>query len=403
MRQDTNKYQFKQLETYKEELELKHIKIKTLIVNIMNFVFSAIVIWFLIRLDTATHQVITFGSLFVVLFVVNIAMYAYDNDHYNNLRLAMYFNTIMIFSIVVALIIVFQTPSIFTALFLAYAITAIYQDYKVMVLSNFIVFIFGLLLVVGFPDILNIPNNTTPQVLLILVFLFVFVILLTLSSYILIKRKSFFYNQLAHINELEVRNIDTLYEIELKKTKNPFESQKYYESLRMFSKELSKKIGIENIFERKISLLEDMKKHSSQELTEMYPEYTVKEINRLRQMELEVNHKMRNLGVKASKTYGIEVDRKEIFSESQFKSFNHFEDDRYVKIISFVVFYVLTRVDKLYLKELDDYLIKDVLMNSEYYYRINREILDIYLNNNEVFDTIVDDLLKDRCKYETID
>ena len=71
MRQDTNKYQFKQLEVYKEELELKHIKIKTLIVNIMNLLFSLIVIWFLVRLDTATHQIITFGSLFVVLFVVN--------------------------------------------------------------------------------------------------------------------------------------------------------------------------------------------------------------------------------------------------------------------------------------------------------------------------------------------
>ena len=99
-------------------------------------------------------------------------------------------------------------------------------------------------------------------------------------------------------------------------------------------------------------------------------------------------------GIKASKSYGIEVSRKEIFSESQFKSFKHFGDDRYVKIISFVLFYTLLKLDKPYLLELEEEKVKDILLNSEYFYRIDRNIINIYLDNNEVFDTIVKDHMK---------
>ncbi len=43
---------------------------------------------------------------------------------------------------------------------------------------------------------------------------------------------------------------------------------------------------------------------------------------------------------------------------------------------------------------------KDILYNSEYYHLIDRDIIDVYLENNEVFDTIVKDLLKGSWDYE---
>ena len=46
MQQNTNKYQYEQLDTYKEILELRHLKVKTLIVNILNIVFAVIVGFF---------------------------------------------------------------------------------------------------------------------------------------------------------------------------------------------------------------------------------------------------------------------------------------------------------------------------------------------------------------------
>ena len=400
MRQDTSKYQYKQLEIYKELLELKHVKTKTLLVNIINVVFAAIIIYFLFELQLGVKEILGITFMFVVLVGINVLLYAYNDDLYNNLKLAMYINTIGEYVIAITLILMFKTPSIFTALFLAYAITAIYQDYKVMLVSNWALFISGFLLVVGYSEIFAIPGISTIQNVFIVVFLFIFVVLLTISSYILIKRKTFFYNHLAQSRESEVRNMDLLSEVAKHNKHKAINTKEYYASLNEFSKELSKKIGIENVFSRKIKLLKDLKKYNVNEMVEKYPDYTVEEINQLRVMELAVNNKMRNIGLKASISQDIHVSRKEIFSESQFKSFKHYSDDRYVKIISFVVFYCLLKVDKPYLKELSDSKIKDVLFNSEYFYLIDPDVVEVYLENNEVFDTIVNDILKGSWNYE---
>ena len=234
----------------------------------------------------------------------------------------------------------------------------------------------------------------------IVIFLGIFVLLLTLSSFILIKRKLFFYNHLAQSKESEIRNIDLLSEVAQYNNHKKINSKEYYASLNEFSRELSKKIGIENVFSRKIKILKDLKTYNVNEMIIKYPDYTLEEINQLKLMELEVNKKIRNLGIKASITQDIKVTRKEIFSETQFKSFKHYSDDRYVKIISFVVFYCLIKIDKPYLEELSEEKIKDILYNSEYYHLIDRDIIDVYLENNEVFDTIVKDLLKGSWDYE---
>lgn len=400
MRQNTSKYQYSQVETYKELLELKHIKTKTLIVNILNMLFGVVVFFFLYRLNIETMKIMSILFMFMVLIGINILLYAFDKDLYNNLKFAMYINTIGEYAIAVTLILMFRTPSIFTSLFLAYAITAIYQDYKVMITSNSALFISGFLLAIGPYNIFAIPGITVVQNVFIVVFLFIFMLLLTLSSYILIKRKTFFYNHLAQSKESEIRNIDLLSEVSKYNNHKDLNVKEYYNSLGLFSKELSKKIGIEDIFSRKIKLLKEIHKHSVSELMEKYPDYSIDEINQLKLMDLEVNKKMRDVGVKASITQDINVSRKEIFSETQFKSFKHFSDDRYVKIISFVVFYCLLKIDKPYLKELSENQIKDYLYNSEYFYLIDRDIIDVYLENNDVFDTVVNDILKGTWTYE---
>ncbi|MBN2605305.1 MAG: hypothetical protein JXR62_05695, partial [Bacilli bacterium] len=298
-----------------------------------------------------------------------------------------------VFSIAITLVFKFQTPSVFTALFLAYAVTAIYQDFKSMIISNFALFIAGSLFILRFPRIFQLVGSDQSQTFFILIFLIVFVMLLTLSSYILIKRKTFFYNQLAQIKESEIRNIELLLEVEKIRTNKSLDSDQYYETLKNFTKELSKKLSVENVFSRKIDILKDLKNMSNIEVLNRYPEYSLEEITELKNMELEINNKMRMIGVKSSQSFGVEVSRNEIFSESQFKSFKHHGDNSYVKIISFVVFYTLLKIDKPYLKALDEKIIRDVLLNSEYFYRVDRDIINIYLENNEVFDTIVKDHL----------
>ena len=50
--------------------------------------------------------------------------------------------------------------------------------------------------------------------------------------------------------------------------------------------------------------------------------------------------------------------------------------------------------------ELKEEEIKDLLFNSEYFYLVDPDIMKIYLENNEVFDTIVNDILKGMWSYE---
>ncbi len=394
MKQNTSKYQYAQLEKYKESLELAHLKIKTLIVNTIVFLLAGVVMYFLIELNVNSSVILSTITMFIILLIINFAFYSYDEDHYNNLKLAMYINILGVYVIVTTLILRFQTPSVFTALFLVYALTSIYQDFKAMMLSNFLLFITGSLLIIRFPEIFQLVGNADSQTFFVLLFLIVFVLLLSLSSYILIKRKTFFYNQLAQIKESEIRNMDLLLEIERINTKKDLDSEEYYSSLLEFSSELSKKIGITNIFNRKIKILKDMSVLTMQEILEKYPEYNKDEILELMNMELEINTKMRKIGIKSSQSQDIDVTKKEIFSESQFKSFNHQGDNSYVMIIAFVTFYCLLKIDKPYLKELDEEQIKDIFYNSEYFHRIDRDIIEIYLNNYEVFDTIVKDHLE---------
>jgi len=394
MRQNTNKHQYSQLEKYKESLELAHLKSKTLMVNSLVLLLAGVVLYFLIKLDVGTTVILSTMTMFFILLIINFAFYAYDEDHYNSLKIAMYINTLGIYSITIVLILEFQTPSIFTALFLAYALTSVYQDLKAMLISNFALFITGSILLIKYPDIFRLINDEAPQTLYILVYLIVFVLLLSLSSYILIKRKTFFYNQLAQVKESEVRNMELLLEIEKINKNKDLDSEVYYSSLVKFSDELSKKIGISNIFDRKINILRDVNLMSMQDVLDKYPDYNRKEILDLLNMELEVTNKIRRVGIKSSQSYGVEVTRKEIFSESQFKSFNHQGDNNYVMIIAFVTFYCLLKIDKPYLNELDEAQIKDILYNSEYFHRIDRDIINIYLENNEVFDTIVKDHLE---------
>ncbi len=82
MRQDVDKYQFPQLEIYKESLELAHLKRKTIIFNSFVFVLAGIVLYFLLQLNAGVDTIISTMIMFVVLLVINLAFYSYNQDFY---------------------------------------------------------------------------------------------------------------------------------------------------------------------------------------------------------------------------------------------------------------------------------------------------------------------------------
>lgn len=389
-----NRYKYAQLETYKEVLELSHLKRKSLIVNILLVLLACLLVYFLFVQNVGVKMIYPSLILIAMILLLNSTLVSLPFDRYNNLKISMYFTVLFVYSIAIVLIFSFETPSIFTVLFLAYAISAVYQDFKAMVMSSVILLFSGVFLVLNYPSMFALIQDTEPQTLLILIFLLVFVLLLTTSSFILIKRKQFFYNQLSSIKEAEIRNIDLMNEVAFIKSKKKADYSGYFKSLEGFSKALSEKIGVDDLFGSRIQILKDLKDLQLAQLLEKYPDFDENEIKRLELLEFQINDKITKLATKASKSTDLSVVKKEIFSESQFKSFNHFGDSHYTKIISFAVFYTLLKIDKPYLKELDEDMLKDILLNSEYFYRVERDIIDIYMSNNEVFSTIVNDYLK---------
>lgn len=387
-------FKYGQLDTYKEELELEHIRRKSIIVNIILLLLSIVVVYFVVGQGVGLDLVMPALLVFAIIFVINVLYFTLSYDQYVHLKLAMYVTIIGIYGIAMALIYKFETPSIFTVLFLAFAIISIYQDFKAMGLSSFLLFITGGVVILYNPNMFALVQSSNPETFYLVVFLTVFVLLLTLSSYILIKRKAFFYNQLASIKESEIRNIKLMKDMEYLKTKKEDSFNEYYEGLETFSKELSKKIGVGDLFGRRIEILKDLKTKKPSELVNKYPDFELSELEELALMEFTIGKKMKNLSIKASKSVDIQVDKKEIFSESQFKSFSHFSDSMYTKIISFAVFYTLLKVNKPYLKALKEEELREILVNSEYQYRIDRDVFNVYLENSKVFDTIVDDYLK---------
>lgn len=388
------KHKYEQVEQYKEQLELNHIKRKALIVNVLVVILIGILLYFPISKLMDFNQI--YASLFFLslILIINLGYYHIENDVYNNYKLSMFMTIIGLYVTANTLIFQFKTPSIFTVLFLTYAITSIYQDRKAMVLSSALLFFSGYLMVLRYPKIFATKLDENPQILYVQIFLIIFSLLLTLSSYILIKRKTFFYNQLASIKESEIRNIDLLQEIEYIKTKEVKSFSKYYDNITEFNKALSKKIGVPNLLGRRIEILQELKNKTPLELSNKYSDFTLEELKALELLEFETHKKMHYLSIKASKIADIKVTKKEIFSESQFKSFKHVGDSKYVQIISFVVFYTLLKIDKPYLKKLDEERLRDILYHSEFFYKVDRDIIDIYLENSEVFETIVNDYLK---------
>jgi len=395
MLREPNKYVFSQLEIYKEKLELEHLKKKTIIVNVLVFLLGALVLYLLLKIGRNFDGIMPLMLTFISFLIINFSFYSYKQDHYNYLKILMYGSVIFIYFISIMIVFEFETPSSFTAMFLAYAVTSIYQDYKSIMLSNFTLFLTGSLLVVRFPEIFSISSGNNPDSFIVLVFLLVFVLLLTLSSLILIKRKTFFYNQLAYVKEAEIRNINLLVEVQKILGKNDVDQNSYFSKIKSFSKAVSSKIGVDDIFKYRLQLIDDICDLDDIKFSKKYPEITIEEKQYISQLRLDILSKIRTISIKASQSFGIKVSKKEVFAETQFKSFKHSEDSNYSKIISFVTFYTLLKINKPYLKALNEKELKDVLLNSEYFHKVDRDIMNVYLQNSEVFDTIVNAHLKE--------
>lgn len=386
---------FSEIEDYRNQLEIKHLRTKNhFVLAIISFIMLLTLVYMLVS-HFAILKAIPLMIGFFVILVFNMAHLAYGKAYPEFYTLNKYVTTVGLFSISIGMIFTFQSPSLMIGLFIAYSISTYYQDLKVLFLSNVIMLFTVFMIIINYPTLLGLENATLESNLGIVFFFVAFMLILSLTSYVIVKQKSFFFNQIASSKESEFRNLDLLIDLK-KKIKEPtLKAETYYEQLTDFLDAFCKKIGSENIFKDKLAVMNSLERQDSHEsILSKYPQYSEDDLSRIEDLLITNHHKLKKVAMKMAYSRNIEVKRREIFSETQFKSFNHQADSLEIKIIAFVLFYTALKKGFAVLPGLPEEKIYDVLIHSDFYYYMDPRIIKIYQENSDVFDEIVNDAFK---------
>lgn len=387
-------YSFPQIEDYRNQLELKHLRSKNhFILGIIVFMLVLTSIYMLVGDFPIVYfysQLI--GYLAIIMF--NIVCLAYGKENNNFYILNKYITSFGVFGIATSMIFIFKSPAFISGLFIAYAIAAFYQDLKVILISNLYLFFAILMVMWNYPDYIAFQNAQAESDFGTFFFIILFVLLLTFSSYIIIKQKRFLYNQLALSKESEFRNIDLLIDAEHEATKQKIDIAKYYKAVDAFTTAFSEKLAIENVFSEKLKIMMALEKGASvSTLLSKHPKYSVEDFDRLEDLLISNNHQLRKACIKMTKMMDLDVKKREIFSETQLKSFNQPFDTLEIKILAFAVFYVSLRFGNDLQKPLTAEEVYNILIYTDYYYYNDPSIMKIFQENHQVFDAICQDYI----------
>ncbi len=385
-------YPFTEIEQYHEYLEIKHLRSKNLIVSGVFLVMFILTVTYMIIAKYPITRILPLSFGFVVLLIMNFVLSSYGEFSNSYLRFNKYISTLGMFTMATAMIIVFRSPSLITLLFVAYCVCAIYQDIKVMIISDIYFLVAIVLTAISFPELLVTLNSSSGSSFSIIFFSILFLIMLSVSAYIIMKEKSFFYNQISKSKEIEYRNIDLLIKLKHKAGKEDIDYLKHYHRSNEFLKAFSEKIDLPNVFEEKINILIDMENDvPDSDIIEKYPDFTVEDLKRLKQLLISNRHVLSRIAIKMANTRESKVKKREIFSGTHFKSFNKPSESTETKIIAFVIFYVALKKGLIGMEELSDDDIYNTITNTDYFYYIDSRVMKIYQENPDVFDAIISD------------
>jgi len=379
------------------KIEHDHLRTRTLFVNIILLLLIFPITSVLYLVEVALLDIVVYFLVFTFIIAINSSFYIYSHL-LPNIKLSMYITTLGVYLLSVSLVLDIQSSSIFTVLFLSYAIISIYHDLKVAVMNSILLLVSGIFIVSQFPDIFEIAHTLSPSALYILAFLTIFVALLSISSFVLIKRKLHFYRQVAQIKEQEFKHMDIFFDLQEKYSGSKQNVDEYYNHLESFSKALSKAIGVENVFHERIRLLRQLKDSKEATLLNKYPDYNKADLEELKQLELSIYNKISFTALKAAQIERIQLKKKELLTEKNQPSLNQREDDLETKIIAFAVFYALLRIDKAFFRALSHKQIVKTIQSEEVRHLVDDKILDIFLKNDAEFDKATRDIALSRVK-----
>ncbi|MCF7924539.1 MAG: hypothetical protein K9L64_05525 [Candidatus Izimaplasma sp.] len=387
---------FPEVEQYQQHLEFKYLVKQNIFVLLTIFLVGILLLIYLIIAGYNARIIFSLSSAFALVLIFNIASLSYGVTDYSFLKFNKFITSTSFFTLMIILLLYFESPSLIPFLFLAYVVSAIYKDLKVLgVISLYFVFTISMILL-NYSNLFDFQNNPSPSYGVIGFFVFFFLLLLFVSTYITIKEVKFFYNEISFSKEKQNRNIDLLIDLRKKIAIDNHNYDVYYEKVKKVFADFSEKINIENHFDEKVEIIKRLHQGDSiNKILADYGEYSKPDVLRLKNLLLNEDSNLTKLALKIFYFNQKEIHKKEIFSESYFESFDKSTDDIEIKIISFVVFYVLLKKGLSGMKPLTDEELYDAIINTDFYHFINPRIRKIYENNADVFNSIIADVKRE--------
>lgn len=392
---------FPETQYYREYLETKHFVGQNALVVMSIILMMLLTVLYMFLANYQILPILAFVVGFLIILMFNFATVAYSKEHYYYLKLNKYITSISLFTLILTMIIYFKSPSFIPLIFVAYAISAIYKDTKVLI-GTTVYFIFAvLMLIFNFKFIFEFQNNIVIKNLAIGFFLILFLLILLASSFIIINEKTFFYNNIAFAKEKEYRNLDLILEFKSKLKTGSISNQDYYQNTKEILQEFSKKIEIEDVFSEKIDILQELDSgKDKKEILKNHPSYSKYDLDRMEKLLIYKTSKLSKLMLKIKNSSTKKYKTREIFSSTHFQSFNKQSDSIEVKILSFVVYYVALKRGLSGMKPLTNQELFDTFINTDLYYFIDPKVIKIYRDNADVFNTIVDEVFGRVKKYD---
>ncbi len=386
---------FREMEEYREQLEMKHLRSKNhLVLILIVFMLLITTLYMLVvRFPIVYYFSLLAGYLVLILF--NITCLAYGSTDTSFYTINKFITSLGVFGIATAMIFIFQSPVFIAGLFIAYAIAAFYQDIKVIIVSDIYLLFTIVMIAMNYPQYMAFTTGLAINDMGTFFFIALFLILLTISSYIIIKQKRFLYRQIALSKEGEFRNIDLLIDAKNEATKTKTDELHYYKTVDLFTKAFCEKLSIDNVFSEKIKIMSMLAKNGSfATIQAKYPSYSDDELRRLQDLSLTSHHKLRKIIIKYHQTKELDIKRREMFSEMQLKSFNHTYDSLEIKVLAFSVFYVSLRLGFDLQEPLSSDDVLQTLSSTDFYYVIDTKIMKLFIENHLVFDAIIRDQIE---------
>ncbi len=376
---------------YADSLEMKYLRRKTLYISVIFSMLTIPIVLALYNYGFPFGHIGIYVLSVLMLVFINLAFFKYDNI-FMDIKLGIKVTTLGIYLLSMSLIVDIQSPSIFAILFVVYALVSIYQDRTTTILNNILLFLIGSVIIIFYPNIIQTIDIDNTQVFYVYLFIAIFVALLSLAFSILIKRKQYFYYQIAKIKEDEVRNIQLLIELKANYKRSDYNFSQYYDLISDFTDEFCKRRGIKNPFQERLLIINRLHDVDVDKFNN-YSSELLDSIKRLSQLILKENSKIHHLILKASENAVNNNENKPIKLFNQFSSFKHVYDEKYIKILTFAVFYTSLKMPKIYLDKLSGEEILHTIKNHDFKHLFDADILDVYLDNWNLIDKMVEDEL----------